>query len=62
MRVHRAVTLVLMILAGLVMVGLMTAYGISTFNRGSLVALAVVIVGAAAAGIAFSIRRYFPRN
>jgi uncharacterized membrane protein YcjF (UPF0283 family) len=58
----RAGVLALMILFGLAMVAAMTAYGISTFSGQSLVALGVVIVAAIAAGIAFSIRRYFPRR
>ena len=62
MKVYRAVTLVLMILCGLLLVAGMTAYGISTFSGGSLVALLVVLAAAAAAGIAFSYRRYFPRR
>jgi hypothetical protein len=62
MKLHRAVTLVLMILCCLLVVGAMTAYGISTFSGGSLVALLVVLVAAAVAGIAFSYRRYFPRR
>lgn len=62
MRLHRAVTLVLMIVLGLVLVGAMTAYGIATFSGGSLVALVVVVVVAALAGIGFSYRRYFARR
>lgn len=62
MKLHRAVTLALMILAAVVLVGAMTAYGIATFSGGSLVALLVVIVLAALAGIGFSYRRYFPRR
>jgi K+-transporting ATPase c subunit len=62
MKVYRAVTLVLMILCGLLLVAGMTVYGISTFSGGSLVALLVVLVGAALAGIGFSYRRYFPRR
>ena len=62
MKVYRAVTLVLMMLCGLLVVGAMTAYGIGTFNGGSLVALLVVLAAAAIAGIAFSYRRYFPRR
>jgi hypothetical protein len=62
MKLYRAITLTLMILFGLLLVVAMTAYGIGTFNNGSLVALAVVIVAAAIAGIAFSYRRYFPRR
>ena len=62
MQVHRAVTLALMLLLGLLLVVGMTAYGIGTVDRGSLVALGVVVVGAAIAGVAFSVRRYFPRR
>ena len=62
MKAYRAVTLAMMILCGLLLVAGMTAYGISTFNGGSLVALLVVVVAAAIAGIAFSYRRYFPRR
>ena len=62
MKVYRAITLALMILLGLALVAGMTAYGISTFSAQSLVALAVVVVAAAIAGIAFSLRRYFPRR
>ncbi|HEY7199903.1 MAG TPA: hypothetical protein VIC57_06820 [Candidatus Dormibacteraeota bacterium] len=62
MKIYRAVTLVVMILCALLLVAGMTAYGISTFSGGSLVALVIVLVGAAIAGIAFSYRRYFPRR
>jgi K+-transporting ATPase c subunit len=61
-KVHRAVTLVVMMALGLALVAAMTAYGVATFSGGSLVALAVVVVGAAIAGVAFSYRRYFPRR
>ncbi len=62
MKRYRAATLVLMMLCGLLLVAAMTAYGVSTFSGGSLVALLVVLVGAALAGIGFSYRRYFPRK
>jgi hypothetical protein len=62
MKLYRAITLALMIVFGLLLVVAMTAYGISAWSGGSLVALAVVIVAAAIAGIAFSYRRYFPRR
>jgi hypothetical protein len=62
MKRYRAVTLALMILCGLLLVAASTIYGISTFDRSSLVALLVVVVAAAIAGIAFSYRRYFPRR
>jgi ABC-type glycerol-3-phosphate transport system permease component len=60
MKLHRAVTLAVMILASLLLIGSMTAYGIATFSGGGLVALVVVLVLAAVAGIGFSWRRYFP--
>jgi len=62
MKLHRAVTLVVMIVLGVVLVGVMTAYGVATFSGGSLVALVVVLVAAALAGIGFSYRRYFARR
>jgi len=62
MKLHRAVTLAVMILLGLALVVAMTAYGVSTFSGGSLVALVVVLVAAALAGIGFSYRRYFARR
>lgn len=62
MKLHRAVTLVVMLLVSLLLVVGMTAYGIGTFDSGSLVALLVVLVVAAVAGIAFSYRRYFHRR
>jgi K+-transporting ATPase c subunit len=61
-KVHRAVTLVLLLVCGLLVVGAMTAYGVATFSGGSLVALLVVLAGAALAGIGFSYRRYFARK
>jgi hypothetical protein len=58
MKTYRAVTLFLMMLFALLLLGAMTAYGIATFSRGSLVALVVVVAAAATAGVAFSYRRY----
>jgi hypothetical protein len=58
MKIYRAVTLLVLILCGLLLVGVMTAYGIATFSGGSLIALVVVVVAALIAGIAFSWRRY----
>ena len=62
MKVHRAVTLAVMLVVSVALVGVMTAYGVATFSSDSLVALAVVLVAAAVAGVAFSYRRYFPRK
>ena len=60
MRLHRALTLVVMIAFSLALFFAMTVYGIGTFSSGSLVALVVVLVAAAIAGIVFSWRRYVP--
>ncbi|HUZ88796.1 MAG TPA: hypothetical protein VMU49_03085 [Candidatus Acidoferrales bacterium] len=62
MKIHRAATLVLMMIFSLLMLGVMAFYGFSTFNHGSLVALLTVLVVAAIAGVAFSWRQYFPRR
>jgi uncharacterized membrane-anchored protein len=61
MKIHRAITLVVMIVGSLLLIGLMTFEGIREWNSQSLVALLVVVVVAAVAGIAFSWRRYFPK-
>jgi hypothetical protein len=62
MKLHRAVTLVLLIVLAVALVGAMTAYGVATFSGGSLVALLIVLAAAALAGIGFSYRRYFARR
>jgi len=61
-KLHRAITLVVLIVLSLAMLGVMTAYGAATFGAQSLAALLVVVGAAALAGIAFSYRRYFPRR
>ncbi len=62
MRAHRAVTLAVLVVLSAALVGVMTAYGVATFSGGSLLALGVVVIAAAIAGVAFSLRRYFPRR
>ena len=62
MKLHRAITLVVMIMLALLLIGWAVLVGISTISSQSLVALAVVLVAAAIAGAAFSFRRYFPRR
>jgi hypothetical protein len=59
-KLHRALTLLVMIVLSLVLIAAMTIYGVATFSSQSLVALIVVLVGAAVGGILFSWRRYFP--
>ena len=61
MKLHRAVTLALMILASLALVAAATWQGVQSWNGRSLAALAVVVVAAAISGIAFSWKRYFGR-
>ena len=61
MKLHRAVTLVVLIALSLVLIVAMTIQGIREWSSGSLVALLVVVIAAAVAGIAFSWRRYFGR-
>ena len=62
MKLHRAITLVVMIALALLLIGWAILVGIATISSQSLVALAVVLVAAAIAGAAFSFRRYFPRR
>jgi len=61
-KVYRAVTLALMIVLGVGLVAAMTAYGVATFNRTSLLSLLAVVAAALVAGVAFSWRRYFPHR
>jgi heme A synthase len=58
LKLHRAVTLVIMLLISLVLVAALTVQGVQEWNGRSLVALAVVVVAAAIGGIAFSWKRY----
>lgn len=62
MKVHRAVTLVVMMLLALGVLVLLGANAIGKFDAHSLIALGVVILAAAAGGIAFSWKRYYPRT
>lgn len=62
MKLHRAVTLVLMILLAVLLIGWSILVGVATISSQSLTALAIVVGAAAVAGAAFSIRRYFPRR
>lgn len=58
MKVHRAITLVAMMLLALGVLALLAIGGASRLDGHSLIALGVVIVGAAAGGIGFSWKRY----
>jgi hypothetical protein len=61
MKVHRAVTLVAMMLLGVGALALLLIGGLASFDSHSLIALGVVLVGAAAGGIGFSWKRYSKR-
>jgi hypothetical protein len=62
MKIHRAVTLVLMMLLAVGMFVVMTAGALSNLDEHSVIALAVVLVAAAAGGVAFSWKRYTKRG
>jgi hypothetical protein len=61
MKLHRAVTLVAMMLLGLGSLALLLVAGFANFDSRSLVALIVVVLAAAAGGIGFSWKRYYRR-
>jgi hypothetical protein len=61
-QLHRAVTLVLMMLLAVGLFVLLTAGAIRSLDSHSLIALAVVVVAAAAGGVAFSWKRYYTRS
>ena len=62
MKVHRAVTLVVMMLIGIGVITLLTVEGVANFDRHSLIALGIVVVAAAASGVAFSWKYYSKRS
>lgn len=62
MKVHRAVTLVVLMMIGLGVIALLTAEGLANIDRHSLTALGVVVVAAAVSGVAFSWRYYSKRQ
>ena len=61
MRLHRAVTLVVMMVLAVGLLALMTAGALATFDNHSLIALVVVVIAAAIGGVAFSWKRYYKR-
>ena len=61
MQLHRAVTLVVMMLLAIGLLVMMMAGAIGSFDNRSLIALGVVVIAAAAGGIAFSWKRYYRR-
>ena len=61
MKLHRAATLVVMMLLGVGALALLLVSGIANFDNHSLIALGVVVVAAAVGGIGFSWKRYSKR-
>jgi hypothetical protein len=61
MKLHRAVTLVAMMVLAVGALALLLVTGIANFDSHSLIALVVVLVAAAAGGIGFSWKRYYKR-
>lgn len=61
MKLHRAVTLVAMMLLAVGALGLLLITGVANFDTHSLIALGVVVAAAAAGGVGFSWNRYFRR-
>jgi drug/metabolite transporter (DMT)-like permease len=61
MKLHRAVTLVAMMVLAVAALGLLLVSGIANFDSHSLIALVVVVVAAAVGGIGFSWNRYYKR-
>lgn len=62
MKLHRAVTLVVLMAVAAGAIVLLTAEGIANLGSQSLIALGVVVVAAAISGIAFSWKRYSKRS
>ncbi len=62
MKIHRAVTLLVMMLIAVGLIVLLTAEGLASLDRHSLIALGVVVLAAAASGIAFSWKYYSKRS
>jgi hypothetical protein len=61
MKLHRAATLVAMMVLSVGLLGLMMITAVGSFDGHSLIALIVVVVAAAAGGIGFSWKRYYRR-
>ena len=61
MKVHRAATLVVIMLLAIGVLAVMMVTAVATFDSRSLIALGVVLVAAAAGGIGFSWKRYYKR-
>lgn len=61
MKLHRAITLVVMMLIAVALIVWFTASALTALDTHSLVALGVVLAAAACSGVAFSWNRYFKK-
>lgn len=61
MKIHRAATLVAIMLLAVGVLAVMMVTAVATFDSRSLIALVVVLVAAAVGGIGFSWKRYYRR-
>jgi hypothetical protein len=61
MKLHRGITLVVMMLLAVGALALLMVSAVANFDSHSLIALGVVIVAAAAGGVGFSWKRYYKR-
>ena len=61
MKIHRAATMVAIMLLAIGVLAVMMVTAVATFDSRSLIALVVVLVAAAAGGIGFSWKRYYKR-
>ena len=61
MKIHRAITLIVMMLIAVGLIVLLTASAVTSLDSRSLIALGVVLGAAAISGIAFSWNRYFKK-
>lgn len=62
MKTHRLVTMILMTILAIGALALLLAGAARSLDGRSLIALVVVVAGAAAGGVAFSWKRYFPKK
>jgi len=60
-KIHRAATLVAIMLLAVGVLTVMIVTAVAAFDSRSLIALVVVLVAAAAGGIGFSWKRYYKR-
>jgi hypothetical protein len=61
MKIHRAATLIAMMVLAVGMLALMMISAVGRLDGHSLLALGVVVIAAAAGGIGFSWKRYYRR-